>query len=289
MKDKIEFFLFLGFSALFRILGIDIARRTSRFFALIFYYLIPIRKSTVLENLRIAFPNQSNEWIKKTAFNCYNSIFLTFIEILLLPSIDKRKMESIVKCNEKELIIEKYNQNKGVILLSAHFGNWEYLAASVASQINIPFTVIVKDQSNKLVTKWMDKYRTKYINKVVPLGISIRQIYKELIDKNIVAMVADQRGPADGFRVEFFGRKAAIYPGPVQLALKTKAPILFGIAIRQPDYNYKVEVTEIRTDDVIGTDDEKAIELSQRHTNILEEYIKKYPEQWFWLHKRWKY
>lgn len=289
MQNKIEYILFLGFSWFIRIIGLNNARRISPIFAALFYYLIPIRKKTVIENLTFAFPEYNEKKIKKIAFACYKSFVITLMEILYLPFTSKELIHKQVVCDDKELIIKKYNEGRGVILLSGHYGNWEYIAASVASQINIPFSVVVKDQRNGYVTKWMNKFRTQYINKVVPLGISIRQIYKELKDKHIVAMVADQRGPIEGIRVNFFGRPASVYPGPSLLAIKTGAPVLFGFTVRQKDYTYRVDLHEIDTSDLTGTDDEKVLELSRRHTALLEKYIRKHPDHWLWMHKRWKY
>jgi KDO2-lipid IV(A) lauroyltransferase len=203
--------------------------------------------------------------------------------------MEKSEIQSVIEFNNLSFIKEKYNEGKGVILLGAHFGNWEYLALSGAAQADIPFSVIVKPQRNNLVTNWLDKQRVKFDNKIVPLGISVRQIYKELKDKKIVAMVADQRGPEEGIRINFMGRKAAVYPGPAILALKTGAPIIFGVAVRQPDFTYKTELEIINTDNLPENEELKVIELSQRHTNALEKYITMYPEQWLWMHKRWKY
>jgi KDO2-lipid IV(A) lauroyltransferase len=129
--------------------------------------------------------------------------------------------------------------------------------------------------------------RVKWGNKIVPLGISIRQVYKELKEKRIVAMVADQRGPSDGIRINFMGRKASVFAGPALLALKTSAPIMFGVTIRQPDFSYKLVIEVISTSDL--PEEEKIAELSQRHASVLEKYIRQFPEQWFWMHKRWKY
>jgi KDO2-lipid IV(A) lauroyltransferase len=131
--------------------------------------------------------------------------------------------------------------------------------------------------------------RVKWGNKIVPLGISIRQVYKELKEKRIVAMVADQRGPSDGIRINFMGRKASVFAGPALLALKTGAPIMFGLTIRQPDFSYKTVIEFINTEDLPEEEELKVAELSQRHASVLEKYIKQFPEQWFWMHKRWKY
>ena len=126
-------------------------------------------------------------------------------------------------------------------------------------------------------------------NEVISLGISIRQIYKELKEKNIVAMVADQRGPSDGIRVNFFGRKVSIYPGPAVLSLKPDAPILYGITVRQKDFSYKTFMYEVDRNKLPEEEDAKIVELSQRHASYLEETIRKNPEQWLWMHKLWKY
>lgn len=289
MQNSLEYFLFLIFQYLVKFLGLNASRRFSIIIALFFFYIIPIRKKTVFENLTLAFPEYSKKKIKKIAFGSYKSFAIALVEILYMPNMSRDDIEKMVKCSNMNLIVEKYNQKKGLILLSAHFGNWEYIAASLSARINIPFTVVVKSQRNPFVTNWLNKTRTLWINKVVSLGVSIRQIYKELKEKNIVAMVADQRGPSNGTRVNFFGRKVSVYPGPAQLSLKTGAPILYGIPVRQSDYSYEAVLYEISTENLSGTEEEKITELSQRHTSYLEEVMRKHPEQWLWMHKRWKY
>jgi KDO2-lipid IV(A) lauroyltransferase len=289
MKNIIEYLLFLGLSCITKFLGLYLSRRFSFFVALLFYYFIPIRKKTVIENLTNAFPEYSKEKIKKVSFECYRSFSIALVEILYMPYLKKSEIEKAVNCINPELIVNKFNEKNGVILLSAHFGNWEYIAASISAQLGIPFKIVVKSQRNPFVNKWLNKVRTKWTNEVVSLGISIRQIYKELKDKNIVAMVADQRGPAEGIRVNFFGRKVSIYPGPAILSLKTNAPILYGVNVRQRDYSYKTLMYEVNKSSLPEDEEGKIIELTQRHTSYLEKIVREHPEQWLWMHKLWKY
>lgn len=289
MKNTIEYILFLGLSYFTGLIGLNLSRKFSFFIALFFFYLIPIRKKTVFENLTNAFPEYSEKKIKEIAFGSYKSFSIALVEILYMPFMTKNEMEKIVQCSNTDLIIKKFNEKNGVILLSAHFGNWEYVAVSVSLQVGIPFKVVIKPQRNPYVTKWLNKVRTKWKNEVVSLGLSIRQIYKVLKEKNIVAMVADQRGPAEGIRVNFFGRKVSIYPGPAIMSLKTNAPIIYGINVRQPGYNYKTHLFEIDKNNLPENEEEKIIELSQRHASHLEKAIRENPEQWLWMHKLWKY
>jgi KDO2-lipid IV(A) lauroyltransferase len=289
MQDRIEYILFVVLSFTVRLLGLSISRRLSYMLAAFFYFIVPIRKKTVKENLQKAFPEYNKSKINKIAFGSYRSFCITLVEILYLPSLSKAELESSVINTGIPLLKEKYIEGKGLIFLGAHFGNWEYSALAVALQVDIPITVIVKTQRNTLVTNWLDKNRVKWGNKIVPLGISIRQVYKELKEKRIVAMVADQRGPSDGIRINFMGRKASIFAGPALLALKTSAPIMFGVTIRQPDFSYKLVIEVISTSDLPEEEELKIAELSQRHASVLEKYIRQFPEQWFWMHKRWKY
>ena len=289
MKNILEYILFLFFSRVFQLLGLNLSRKLSFVLAAMFYYLIPIRKATVLENLRNAFPDYSDNEIKKIAFGNYKSFAITLVEILYLPVTSKNDIAKKVNCENPDLIIDRYNDNSGVILLSAHFGNWEYMAISIGVQLNIPLAVVVKEQRNPYVTKWMNRERTKWNNTVVELGISIRQIYQTLKMKQIVAMVADQRGPEEGIKVDFFGRNISVHTGPAALSLKTGAPILYGISVRQKDYTYETTFTEISKENLTGSYDEKVKQLSQRHMSYLENYVRKYPKQWLWMHKRWKH
>ena len=289
MQNLTEYIFFIFFSYLVRISGLWISRRFASFLAVIFFYLIPIRKKTVISNLTYSFPDYSKKRINEIAFKCYKSFSITLIELLAVPWLSRDKMRKMIECRNADLIVDRFNENKGVILLSAHFGNWEYIALSVSLQIGLPFSVVVKPQRNPYVTKWLENVRTKWINKIIPSGISIRQVYKELLDKNIVAMVADQRGPKEGIKLDFMGRPAYFFSGPAILSIKTGAPLLYGIPVRQKDYSYKAEIYEINKDNLPEDEEEKVVELTRRQKEYLEEIINKHPEQWFWMHKRWKY
>jgi KDO2-lipid IV(A) lauroyltransferase len=102
-------------------------------------------------------------------------------------------------------------------------------------------------------------------------------------------MVADQRGSEDSIKLEFFGRKTSVHTGPAVLALKMDSPIIYGITVRQPDYSYKIDLVEISKENLPDEFDEKVKVLSERMIRYLEEIIKQNPEQWFWMHKRWKH
>lgn len=289
MKNFLEYFLFLILAGIVRLLGLKVSRRLSILIAFMFYYIIPIRKQVTLKNLHKAFPEYSEREIKKVAFGSYKSFSITLVEMLFIPFMTREQIENAIYCEDVELVKKYYERNNGLIALSGHFGNWEYGALSVSAKINVPFHVVVKSQRNPYVDAYLNHGRTRWINKIVPLGVSIRKIYAELKAKNIVAMVADQRGPQEGMRVNFFGQQSSIYPGPAMLAIKTRAPILYVLTIRQPDYSYTAQISEISMENLPADKERQVQEVSQRHMAFLESVIRKHPEQWLWMHNIWKY
>lgn len=289
MKNILEYFLFLLLALIVRILGLGLSRRMSVTIAMLFFYIIPIRKNVTLQNLRKAFPEYSENKIREIAFGSYKSFCITLVEILYIPFMNEEQIKKAVNFENVDLVKKFYDEGKGLILLSGHFGNWEYVALSASLQIDTPFHVVVKSQRNPFVNNYLNKGRTKWINQIVPLGASIRKVYSVLKEKKIVAMVADQRGPSDGMRVNFFGRNSAIYSGPAQLAVKTNAPILYGLTIRNPDFSYNTKIHEINLNDLPIENEDKVKEISQRHMAFLETAIREHPEQWLWMHNIWKY
>ena len=289
LQNRLEYILFLGLSYLTKLLGLNLSRRLAKGLAYVFYFIIPIRKKVAIKNLKMAFPDYSEKEIRNIAIETYKSFSITLIETLYIPHISKEEMINSLKCINLDLIDRKIKEKKGTIILSAHFGNWEYLASSLALQLNVPLNMLIKVQRNPYVTEFMNKVRTKWSNVVIPLGTAVRQIFKALNENQIVIMAADQRGNVEGIRVKFLGMMSAVYSGPAVFALKTGASVVIAISVRQPDYSYKVEFTELTVNDLPNGYDSKVEEICKRYLNSLEKLIRQYPEQWLWMHKRWKY
>jgi len=289
LQNRLEYILFIGLSYFTRLLGLRLSRGFAKGLAYVFYFIIPIRKDVTINNLKMAFPDYSEEKIRKIAIGTYKSFAITLIETLYIPHISKTEMINSLKCFNLDLLNKKIEEKKATVILSAHFGNWEYLSASLALQLNYPLNMLIKVQRNPYVTEFMDKARTKWSNVVIPLGTAVRQIFKALYENKIVIMAADQRGNVDGIRIEFLGISSAVYSGPAVFALKTNADIIIAISVRQPDYSYKVEIAELPLNDLPDNNDAKVEEICRRYLNFLEKLIRQYPEQWLWMHKRWKH
>ncbi len=288
-KNKIEYFLFRSLVTLFNKIGLKRTRKLARIIGFLFYYLIPIRKSTVLNNLRKAFPEKSKREIHKIARQNYVNMSITFSELMILPSLEDSEIKKEIIFENKALIEEIINSEKGTILLSGHFGNWEVIMSALAVNIPAVYNILVKPQRNIYITKWLERTRRRGNVRVIPLGVSVKQIFSALKNGEVVGIAGDQRGPANAPRFNFFGVPTALNTGAAAFALKTGCDILLLVAVRQPDFKYKIYVNTINYDELPGTYEEKLIAITQEYISFLESYVRKYPSQYFWMHKIWKY
>jgi len=256
--------------------------------AFVFYNFIPIRKEIVKKNLKIAFPDLQSSELKRLTKKIYKNLFIVLVEILYLPSLKKEEIENLVYIKNEKLIEDALRKDKGLIFVSAHFGNWEVLAISAALRLGKTFSIITKPLRNPYIDEYINSWRTKFGNKIVPLGISIRNIFKEILEKKIVALLADQRASLNSLEMEFFGKTTHVYEGPAVLSTKTGAPMIFALAIRQPDYKYAIELIELNSSNNESESD-RIFNLTKQYISLLEDYIRLYPEQWFWFHNRWKH
>ena len=116
-----------------------------------------------------------------------------------------------------------------------------------------------------------------------------REILKRIRENGVVAMLADQSGPEEGVFIDYFGRPTSTHVGPAVFCLRTGAPVVMTYAVRRLDGRFDVMFEEVQTDQLSGTDDEKIRTITERHVKMLEKYVRMYPDQWLWMHKRWKH
>lgn len=289
MKNKLEYFLLISLERIFSLFGIKSARYFAKFLALFFYYVLKIRRTTVTNNLHTAFPELTSKEIKSIAVKNYISFCLVLVELFFIKNSSKEKIIKSVDCTDLIKLNSQDRFKNGGFFLTAHYGNWEIGGISAGVQLNIEMNVLAKPQRNTLFFNWLNGIRESFGNKVIPLGASVREVYKAISEKKMVGVVGDQRGPIEGDRVKFFGKDTAVFHGTASIALKKNAPIVTALLERQNDFTYKAITEEIDVTKFSGTEQEIIHQINQEYMNILERQIRKNPEQWFWMHKIWKY
>ncbi len=282
-------------AALFTVAGIA-ARRLSkkqtyalaRSFGSFLYQTVKLRRKLVDQNLALAFPEKSAAELARIAKKMYEQQAVNLLETLRLPLV-KTTSDAIALFDIDPAVAERlcFQANRGGVVVSAHFANWELMAVCWGL-VARPMTIIYKPLSNRWLDNMLNEWRTDCGNELVPMEQAARQCLKKLREGKLVAFLSDQASHDLKYFTKFLGRDAAVFLGAATFALKTRSPMLCAMPIRIGDGKYRLEISEIPTSD-LGDNEDDIKQLAVRYTNAIERYIRQYPEQWFWLHNRWKH
>jgi Kdo2-lipid IVA lauroyltransferase/acyltransferase len=237
----------------------------------------------------MAFPDRPEKEITRIAIGSLQNFLLAMFETLWIPNLSNEKLLEIVNFTNPDVFQKLLDQKKGIIILTAHMGNWEYMGHSISVKFNIRYPAIAKPMRNTYINSYLEKLRKKFNVWPAYMDTGLKEVYKTILGGGAFALLADQSAPKESIYVDFMGRPAATFQGPAVFTLKSKAKLVFVVTIRQKNMNYVAFFEEIRTDDLVGSLEENILELTKRHVAMLEKYIRKYPDQWLWSHRRWKH
>lgn len=252
------------------------------------YSLLHKKRRIALKNLKTAFSRQLNyAELKRIAKKSFISLALNIIEALYIPRIDSRYINRYVRIENQKYLDDALKMGKGVILLSYHLGNWE-LANIACGLQGYTYKVIVNQQRYPLLNELLNRARESKGCKTIPRGVALRQIVRALKDNEVVAMVGDQGGK-EGRLSSFFGMPASTPSGFVRFALSTGAAVIPAIIVRERRFSHRI-ILEAPL--AIGAGKEQGENLEEclsRSNRILEYYVSRYPQEYFWFYKVWKY
>ncbi len=247
-----------------------------------------IRRSVVEENLARAFPEKDGSWRRRVAAASYRHLAREAIELLRLHRMEREELLRRCEMVGFELARAALREGRGVLFLTGHLGNWELGGAVVAAH-GIPLDVVARLQTNPLFNRELERTREGHGMRVIYRQDATRQVLQSLRASRGVALVADQNVASGGVFVDFFGEPAATARGPGLLAMRTGARVLVTMVRRLPGAKarYRMTFTPLPHPDTgeKGTDIEQ---FTRGYLGALEEAIKEAPEQYFWLHRRWK-
>ena len=289
LTHLLEFAAFETVALFLQLLPLKGMQAAGRVLGRFFFGVVRHRRDVTLENLRRAFPEKSEEERLAIARGAYESIGTTLCELLWVPRFTPESIRKLICFEHPEIIREAHARGKGILVLTAHFGNWELLGQGVLAHFGHRVCGIAKTQTNRLVNRAIDRRRELFGNKVIPMETALREVLKALRDGEFIGIVADQAAPKENVQMEFFGTMVPTHQGPSVFCLKTGAAILAMFAVRQSDGTYVVSVEEVPSADLDGSSEENINELTRRHVKVTENAIRSHPEQWLWQHKRWKH
>jgi len=241
----------------------------------------------IQNNIRQAFKDRYTsceiEDLTRRHLSC---LLKSLVEFMRLPGLNLDQLEKKIKIKNIHYLDEALNKGRGVILLSAHFGNWE-MGAALLGLKGYPIYAMYQEQSSKSIDRWLNEVRLSKGVRPVWRWQTLRRIITLLKTGCIIAIMGDQHGEFENVFAEFFGHRVSVPAGPVAFALKTGAQIIPAFMIRNADDTH-TEVFEpplelTRT----GNRKRDLEENSLKFLRIFEKYISWYPEQWFWVYNRW--
>jgi KDO2-lipid IV(A) lauroyltransferase len=259
----------------------------SDIFFLINYYIIGYRKNIVIRNLKIAFPEYSNEEFRKIRRNFYRNFGDVIVETLKGLYIGEKELKKRVKFTGLEIIEEAKNQNQNVVVFSAHQGNWEWSMQSATIQFPMEFHGIYKPLKNKDFDKLIFQIRTRFGGILIPKDKVARNIIKNKGKCRVIGIIGDQRpfSQAPKYWAKFFDTDTAFFPGLNQIPMMANGVAVFVKVVRVRRGYYENEIIKIGEPPYMKNN----FELLDNYIKETEDMIRESPGSWLWSHNRWKY
>ena len=276
-------------SSLFRRLPAGLALFIGRLLGLIWYYLVPIRRGVVRQQLARAFgSSMTKRELRRAARGVFENLGLNVVEFLRLDPDRPEDIRNMVRAVGMGNFRRAEAKGRGVLVLTAHFGNWDLLCCSQALSGH-PITILSKTIKPAWLNRyWMETRRRCGVTVLPDRGV-LSELLKSLDNGAVIGFVIDQHMPPKrGIAVDFFGRPASTSPGLARLALLSGAPVVPIFLFRESGGRHRMEIMEA-VDIEHGRDENETLALSTRRYNeVLEAVVRRRPDHWLWLHRRWK-
>jgi KDO2-lipid IV(A) lauroyltransferase len=236
----------------------------------------------------MAFPEWSEEERRRVLRRLFQNFGRTLADFAHFPRWKRDNIESLIVYDGFENFARAASRGKGVLFLTAHFGNWE-LGSFAHGVYGYPCNFVVREMDNPLMNDLINRYRCGSGGKAIEKGDFARDVLRSFQNGEAVGVLFDQNMlPGEGVFVEFFGRLACTTTGPARMARKTGVPIVLGLVI----WDAKLKKYRLRFDrvDWINSSDpeEEILANTANFTRLIEQYVRRYPDQWLWVHRRWK-
>lgn len=251
------------------------------------FWLAPQHRALACDHLRRSLTLSDERRVRTIAKQCFQHLGKTVVEFMQFPRLDRAQIQRYVTFEGVEHVKQALAHGKGAIILTGHFGNWELLAASISATV-APLTPIVRELRSPRLNALVSRYREKAGYATIDRDTGIRQALQCLRRNELLGIVADVDTTVSGVFVDFFGRRAYTPYSPVAIALKTGATILPTFIIRQPDGSHRAIIESPLALKRTDTKEKDLVINTQKFTKIIESYIRQYPAQWIWMHRRWK-
>lgn len=268
------------------ILPLKIVYAIAVFLADLHYFISSGDRRSVKANLRVIFADKPDRQLSKISRQVFRNFAKYLVDFFRFEKLDISYLEKNIKLENIHYFDEALSRGKGVIVLTAHLGNWELGGVAIAL-LGYPFWVVALPHKDKKVDLFFNTQRNRKGVNVVSMGKAVRSCLAEIRKNHMVALVGDRDFTEKGIIIDFFGKPTRFPEGPAALSLMTGASIVPGFMFRNPDDSFTLRIEKPvefspsfdRAKDLAG--------LVTAYKNIFEDYIRRFPDQWYIFRRFW--
>ncbi|MCL1827193.1 MAG: lysophospholipid acyltransferase family protein [Candidatus Cloacimonetes bacterium] len=283
-RDYIEVILFYLFLQYFKKLPTKSVLYQLKIIAFVLGYCFCIRKNVVMRQLRLVFPEKNTREIKNLTKQIYAEMAVTVAEVFIFTDtyfIDKSEVKGI------ENIDKALEYGQGVIVISAHFSNWELGIKTLAKRYQ-NVSGVVKQQRNMLFDSFIEAKRREANIQTIKMKNAIKYVLQALKKNEIVVFAIDQYAFKQGVEIDFLGHPTLAYSSIAQIAIKYRIPVVPAFDLRDEVGHHKAIFHQPFIFDYMAYNENNVLEVTKKLNNVVENYILEYPHLWFWVHKKWR-
>ena len=245
------------------------------------------RKQVALDNLKTAFPQSGEAWRNDMLKKIYSHFSWITVEYLAAQNDLNKVDDWFVECEGKEHLDELLAQGRGAVLLMAHLGNWELMGAWLVRQ-GYPVYAVVRDPDEPDLAALTVQYRENIGVHPIPKEGILKEPVRQLKKGNMVVVAGDQNWGRHGLQVPFFDKVCGTAGGPAAFGLLSGTPVVPVAAIRKGPFRYAMKILPPLEVPPEGKRDEKVLAMTTEANRVIEDLIRQTPEQWLWMHRRWR-
>jgi KDO2-lipid IV(A) lauroyltransferase len=287
MRYRLEYAIVAAIAGVVRLLPMRAVRVCGGAIGRLAYRIDAGHRRIALDNLAHAFPSRSDAERRALARAMFVHFGRLLLELIKIGSISEQEIADRIEIDGEDRVWQAHQQNRGVLFFTGHFGYWEIHA--IAHALRLPsIAVLARPLDNPYLHDLLERIRTRTGNAVIYRQGAIRKVLRELAGNRGIALLIDQHlHTPDAVYVEFFRRPAATTSALAALALRTGAPVIPVFALPLPNGRYRL-IYEHPVDPPRADSPDAIREFTQRCTDVLEMYVRRHPELWLWMHRRWR-
>jgi KDO2-lipid IV(A) lauroyltransferase len=281
-RERALYRALVAVSALGRRLPLGVAQWIGRRVGTLAWHVARGERRKALRNIAIAFPEWSEAQRRAAIRGMFRHLGMMVFELTWLPNL---QLDGRSRFEGEERLLRIIDSGRGVVIFTAHCGNWEWLSYATGL-LGRPVSVLQRERDSPEMNRYITELRARANVHTIDRGSvsSARDMIQAIRKGGILAFVIDQNIRTESVKVPFFGKPALTPIGPAKLAVRTEAVVIPAVAERLPDGTHRLqflEPIECRRDD-------DPVALTARVTKTIEEHIRRVPEQWVWMHDRWR-